>query len=98
MEDWFNKYGISEIALFISVISPFWTYFFENSNLARNYSFPIDFNIEVNLADEINILVQKYFKDYKYLPENFHQIKVPDISSAHNQVPNLTIFDALFAD
>ena len=98
VDDWFNQANVGEIAVFISVISPYWTYFYESPDLKRQYNFPSNFGDGIELIDCIDQLVKSHFEGYSYLPSNIHQVKVEDISSSHKQAPDLTIFDALFYD
>jgi|GEM_PF-2928117 len=98
VDDWFDGTNVGEIAIFISVISPYWTYFYESPNLKRQYNFPDKFNEGIDLVNYIDKLIKIHFEGYSYLSDDLHQIKVEDISSAHKRAPDLTIFDALFYD
>ncbi len=98
IDDWFNRMNVGEIAVFISVISPYWTYFYESPDLKRQYNFPKNFSEGIGLVAYIDKLIKSHFEGYHHLSKDLHQVKVEDISSAHKQAPSLTIFDALFYD
>lgn len=98
VDDWFNGANVGEITIFISVISPYWTFFYESPDLKRQYDFPDKFSEGIGLVNDIDRLIKSHFEGYHYLSKDLHQVKVEDISSVHKQAPSLTIFDALFYD
>lgn len=98
IEDLHKKNKITGIDILISLISPFWTYRFASLEHTYRFTFPADQVIGLHLIESIEVLIRKHFAGYTYLSEEFHQIKVEDISSSHKQAPDLTIFDALFID
>ncbi len=98
IEDLYKNNNITSIDILISVLSPFWTYRFSSPEHGYRFTFPADQVIGLHLIESIEVLIRKHFAGYTYLPEEFHQIKLEDISSSHKQAPDLTIFDALFVD
>lgn len=98
VEDLYKENKITSIDILVSVISPFWTYRFSSSEYGYRFTFPEDHVICLHLIENIETFIKKHFAGYTYLPEKLHQIKVEDISSAHKEAPDLTVFDALFVD
>lgn len=96
--DFLTNHKISAIDIVISVIAPFWTYRYAHLDFGYKFTFPQNHEIELGLIADIDALIRNHFNGYQYLPEQLHQIKLNDVTTAYTASSEATIFNALFID